>query len=271
MPYLEINYPECYVVDADSVEISGKAYYADSVTVNGEQAELGSTGYFSIFVPLDVGENEILVTAVGNDSAITSETFRMTRLVTDRTQEDVDYVKYLQGRQLPWAQWSDDEKEFWAGVVRGKYNTDDFNRVETAVERLSFDFKRMGYAPKPNPKTDWTVEDSPSFAQRASYLSDVEEIRRQLPVQAPDVPPDMETFNFGQANDIEQILVDVNRIMAMIPKSFIRCGAAGVRCDSRGLPTEQAILPRTWVELDELGWSWDEWDEKTWMQISYAI
>lgn len=262
-PELTINEPwlRC-IVDWESVNLVGIA--ADngsgvaSVTVNGVEAALDVSGAFSAAIPLDVGENTIVVAAVDQVGLTTTQTIWMLRLITDRTQEDVDRVISL--LQKSWSGLTAEEKAFWMGVVKGAYNASDMNRVGTAVQYLTKELQRRGYDPKTQPipikhtktqykigpdgymvlntdknpilettewtDTTWTVDDIPEQDQTLTYLENVKEIRKQLPVQAPDVPADMEEFTFEEANAIEVNLVETDRLFPLLERSAIYCGEA---------------------------------------------
>lgn len=208
------------IVDTETYIISGWCYDVNgvTVTVNGVSAILDN-GRFSISVPLDVGENTITVTAVDGVGLTVTYSRRVIRLITDRTQADVDALLTLLNRQdlSTLAQWH-----------RGAYNHTDFNRVTAAMEFLGEILYSYGYLNTYVPEPVRNVYTIPAPSDTQAYLNNVEKMRvaRPLPEEHPATPEDMESFTFGEANDIEKILVQVNAILPLLEKSWLLCGEA---------------------------------------------
>lgn len=229
-PALSITAPDLHrVVDWESVEVAGhtgdNTSGIASITVDGEMIEPNGSGHFSRIVPLEVGENNIPVIVTDKAGNSTTETIWMLRMITDRTQEDVDKLTVLHSR--PASTWTTEEKEwFLHGLCKGAYNADDMNRVGKAVEYIAQVLEDAGYVPNVSPKTDWAESDIPTVSQTGAYLSNVAEIKSMVPVAAPEVPPDMERFEFGEANDIERILVIIDRVFPLLERSYVFSGEA---------------------------------------------
>lgn len=262
-PVLTVTAPDLHRV-VDRAEVTVEGYVSDgtsgvaSVTAGGTAVAVDSGGRFSAVVPLAVGVNHIPVTATDNARLATTNTIWMLRLITDRTQADVDAVKAL---PLRWEDFTDAQKAFWAGVVRGAYNDNDMNRVGTAVEYIAQLMRDAGYDPNVKPitinhvvsifetnadgqvvlddegygivkevkqwsDTTWIEDDIPTAQQAQVYLQNVEEIKAPLPITGPDVPPDMDEFNFREANDIETLLVQADRLFPLMERSAIYSGEA---------------------------------------------
>lgn len=168
------------------------------------------TESFSAVVPLAVGENTIPVVVTDGAGNQTTGSVYMIRLITDRTQADADYLQTLIAKA--WDDFTDGEKAYWDGVVRGGYNDEDYNRVGKAVEVLTAELVRRGYAPGTSPKTDWTEGDAPTEDDLDTYLGNVTKIRAAQPIDAPPVPPDWEDPTVEEANDIEKILVETDKL-----------------------------------------------------------
>lgn len=152
-------------------------------------------------------------------------------LITDRTFDDV--------RSL---------------TNKGLYRAEDLNRVESAMAYLAGRLTNFGYkanisAPSINHAeptgeftedddgtliavmrrwTDgtWIESDIPDFDQMKRYLENLEIVRFAAPVfpTTPQVPPDMDMLTYREANDIEQILVDVDHIMNNIEAAWMYSG-----------------------------------------------
>ncbi|ODU58424.1 MAG: hypothetical protein ABT01_00370 [Clostridium sp. SCN 57-10] len=113
-------------------------------------------------------------------------------LITDRTQGDVEQR-----------------------TAKGYYNASDLNRVGQAMRYVAARIAGMGGACAVNPKTDWAMHDIPTETQMAAYLSDLATIRAAyaaLP-NTPAVPVGMDRMGYSEANDIEQILVDIDWLL----------------------------------------------------------
>lgn len=137
-------------------------------------------------------------------------------LITDRTQRDVDYLAYLnrlwQGGVF--AGTAAELAEWWANP-KGAYNASDLNRVGAAVHLIADRLISAGNTITVNPKLDWKEADIPTPAQLDNYLSDVSAIRAALPCMAstPAVPGDMSGLTYREANNIEQILMDIHQLI----------------------------------------------------------
>lgn len=191
-------------------------------------------------------------------------------LVTDRTQADVDRVDALSGKGLE-GMTPAELAEYLAGM-KGAYNATDLNRVTEAMEYTAERLRSYGYAIELAHARSWLATDIPTPAQMDGYLADLSALRHVLAVlpTTPVVPPDMEGLTYQEANDIEKILADIDWLLTLMAQSFRRCGNPTTRGGARGLPTENCLQEITWAELDAKGWSWADWDSKTWFQIRYG-
>lgn len=188
-------------------------------------------------------------------------------LITDRTQEDVDYLMHLYeigadnwtlgaiaGETIVGTVLVGDGEYPWflRAISRGAYNYTDLNRVTRAMEYIDSELKKRGYisgyAPLYIPHraavfaddgesiirwdewtdTEWNEHDIPTESICAEYLRNIRALRDRFPIDAetPNVPEDMDELHFTEANDIEQILVDVNDVVSRIDHSYIYAGEA---------------------------------------------
>ena len=124
-------------------------------------------------------------------------------LITDRTQEDVD-----------------------ARNRKGTYNASDLNRVAAAMNYVSGRLEAAGYDPHISPKTDWKDEDWVGPAAQAVYLGYLDELRSQFAMMqtTPPVPNDMEKLTYQEANDIEKILEDIDRLLTNASQAWFYSG-----------------------------------------------
>lgn len=132
-------------------------------------------------------------------------------LVTDRTAEDVT-----------------------AHNVKGTYRSDDMNRVGAAMEYVADRLKAQGYDPHISPKTDWKDGEWVTPADQAVYLCDLAELRKQFTLYetTPEVPPRIlatainsnDGLTYVWANDIEQILLDIDALLTNIAAGWLYSG-----------------------------------------------
>lgn len=129
--------------------------------------------------------------------------FDITTLITDRTAADV-------------AQRTD----------KGFYNASDLNRVGAAVEYLAGLFTALGYVCPVSVRKDWRVSDAPTAGQMEIYLQNIATLRAQLPMLygTPETPKSMAALGYAEANDIEQILLDVDAQIERLKKSWYFSG-----------------------------------------------
>ena len=124
-------------------------------------------------------------------------------LITDRTRADV-------------------ENE----TDKGFYNASDLNRVGAAVEYIADRFTALGYACPVTVKKDWLTTDAPTASQMETYRQNIVTLRSQIAVMqsTPEAPASMAGLNYVKANDIEQILLDLDALITNITKSWCFAG-----------------------------------------------
>lgn len=153
----------------------------------------------------------------------------MLKLITDRTQSDVAFK-----------------------TKKGYYNAEDLNRVSQAVDYLVSVLDGLGHSVPGYVKfLTWSQEVIPSKSQMEQYRANVAAIRSVIAMlpETPEAPETMEKFTYKMANDLEKILLDVEKLiesLSMIfPKSngfFSISGACMyvpemeyILCDSEGI------------------------------------
>ena len=195
------------VVDAYTVTITGQSNDATAPPVtmtvmdNGAAAgapEVGPDGRFSFLLNLEVGENHVTVTATDGAGLTTTARYYIIRMVTDRTQADVDALN-----------------------DRGTYNASDLNRVNTAMDYLNGWLSDAGYVTGyAGQGIAWAIDDIPLQPQMADYLSNVGAIGGTFSLaNAPALPASMELLTHEGANHIERVLVLTDQIRARLKRS----------------------------------------------------
>ena len=124
-------------------------------------------------------------------------------LITDRTRADV-------------------ENE----TDKGFYNASDLNRVGAAVEYIAGRFTALGYDCPVTVKKDWLTSDAPTASQLETYRQNIVTLRSRIAVMAstPEAPASMAGLNYVKANNIEQILLDLDALITNITKSWYSSG-----------------------------------------------
>ena len=102
-------------------------------------------------------------------------------------------------------------------TVKGQYNWTDINRVEAATEEIAGLLLSLGYSSGVEPaKKDWGRTDFPTAAQMNRYLENVRKVVNayyRMP-GAPELPLSMRQLSWESANAIEQLLHDVELLLA---------------------------------------------------------
>lgn len=124
-------------------------------------------------------------------------------LITDRTRADVENK-----------------------TNKGFYNASDLNRVGAAVEYIAGRFTALGYACPVTVKKDWLTSDAPTASQMEAYRQNIVTLRGQIAVvqSTPNAPASMAGLNYVKANNIEQILLDLDALIDKLIKSWYFSG-----------------------------------------------
>jgi len=138
------------------------------------------------------------------------------KLITDRTQADVNRVKELAAKGKT-GTWTTEEQAEWLAGMKGAYNYMDFNRVESAVAEIA---SMLGVSV--DTVTTWSATNVPTEADAARYLANVQKLKTvcQGLTGTPNAPESMQRFTYVKANDIEKILTDIETVIY----SWTRCG-----------------------------------------------
>jgi hypothetical protein len=145
-------------------------------------------------------------------------------LVTDRTERDVERWRLLHAKG--WAGMTEEERAEWRAGMKGAYNYEDMNRVESAVVFISNRLTEAGYPVSPTVNPAWSVKDHPSKADMDRYLGNIALLRAMLPLykETPRAPSTSKRLDYLAANDIETILADLDRQLSAISQSWYYAG-----------------------------------------------
>lgn len=150
-------------------------------------------------------------------------------LITDRMESDLTELKSLLSRPLD--DWTAEELAWFNdAVIKGAYNYTDLNRVTAAMEYLHGLLTGYGYATGYTPvivepgRTEWRSSDIPTKNKMEQYRRNISSLRSvlaSLPT-TPNAPDDMDGLTIEDANNIEQILADIDEIITAMSKIFLR-------------------------------------------------
>ena len=109
---------------------------------------------------------------------------------------------------------------------KGFYNASDLNRVGAAVEYIAARFTALGYACPVTVKKDWLTSDAPTASQMETYRQNIVTLRGQIAVMqsTPEAPASMAGLEYVKANNIEQILLDLDALIDNITKTWCFSG-----------------------------------------------
>lgn len=106
------------------------------------------------------------------------------------------------------------------------YNASDLNRVGAAVQYVAERFAAQGYAVEVSPKTDWLASDIPTVSELETYRQNIAALRALLAVMpaTPETPDSMAGLTYTEANDIEQILLDLDTLLTNAALAWYQSG-----------------------------------------------
>lgn len=146
-------------------------------------------------------------------------------MVRDRTLNDILRWQYL--RDKGYNAMTDAELAEWRAGLKGAYNITDLNRVNNALLYLRNRLVEAGYLIGIEfiPKTDWDSLDVPTTTDLTAYLKAVQIVREAIAqkVSTPPVPPDNGSLGYQAANNIEQILIDIDDIIDKMQSMPVYC------------------------------------------------
>lgn len=122
------------------------------------------------------------------------------QFITDRTEEDV-----------------------FARTDKGRYTYVDLNRAGQDIYEIAAIMNAQGYSVSVNPKTDWTVSDTPTQTQMQTYLSDIKALADTLHITSV-LPETMSSLDWETANEIERSLENTYKTITAIMSIYLRLG-----------------------------------------------
>ena len=152
--------------------------------------------------------------------------FDFSALRTDRTQQDVDYVRQLIEKLLNDTATDAEKAEWDSFTLKGAYNYTDLNRVGAAVAYVAGRLLECGTSADVSPKQDWSESDTPTYSQMERYRSDIVALRTALAAMptTPQAPATMSNLTWVEANAIEKILQDTDVLISQLEAAWFFSG-----------------------------------------------
>ena len=146
------------------------------------------------------------------------------QMVVDRTAEDV--ADALRLTSTPYAKLSQSDRAKLSTSLKGAYNTTDLTRVTEAVQFLVALFESRGYHVPNITIKSWAENEIPSAEQLTQYLDNIKNLRNTISVlpSTPPAPQSMAHLTHVEANAIEQILVDLDMLLAHMESTWFYAG-----------------------------------------------
>ena len=213
-----------------AVALPGDVIYV-SGTVNGTEYTWTNTDSNRWEAIVARTESEIYVVVLTLINAIGTTTnanftlyYGVLNLITDRSEQDVERWRLLHSKGFH--ALTAEEKAEWQAGMKGAYNYEDMNRVESAVIFIANRLAELGHVISPVVKATWSVTDHPTKADMDRYFSNIALLRSLLPLYptTPKAPTTKKKMDYLVANDIEQILTDVDRQISAIRQSWYYAG-----------------------------------------------
>lgn len=153
--------------------------------------------------------------------------FEMSELITDREAADVAEAKRLIAKVCAGETLTDEESAAYFVGLRGCYNASDMNRVGAAAKYIASRLRAAGYTADVSLKTAWRKSDIVRKVNWRVYLNAVKLLRSKLTLMptTPGITDAMYNgIDYKSANDIEQILIDLDQMLTNIVKNQYYAG-----------------------------------------------
>ena len=130
--------------------------------------------------------------------------------IYDRTHADVLFAAEHGSSPLP---------------LKGARNHTDLQRITGNAHYLRDYFVLLGFAvPSMTCKTAWSLGEVPAYAEIAKIRADLISLKAVVPAIQSAAVPSLPYNDYMKINDVERILFDIERVLAGVEKSIIRCG-----------------------------------------------
>lgn len=162
-----------------------------------------------------------------------ADQFDRNTLITNRSQKDIQELHELKAKWLN-GTITEEEKTKWLSGMRGAYNASDVNRVSAAMLYFEDLLNSLGYEVFLSAflKTDWATNSTnskPLALNWEDYFESIHTLNNlfTLPVQSKPnfvLPSSLEELNINTANNIEQMLFELDLLIATARNDLFYAG-----------------------------------------------
>lgn len=150
----------------------------------------------------------------------------LSNLITDRTI--ADFSRWLYLRDKGYANMTASERAEWGEDMKGAYNASDLNRVGAVLNYLRDRLSEAAYLRGTEfvMRENWQKNEIPTAAEFGAYINAVAIIRNAMAQKrtTPSAPANNGSLDYQGANNIEQILLDIDELITNMLKSRYFCG-----------------------------------------------
>ena len=142
-------------------------------------------------------------------------------MICNRTQADIDYAKEIRAKLQAGESLTSDEI---TALNKGSFSIDLLNRVESKQSELAAILNGYAYTVNMENKTDWQSSEIFDFSDHKRLLDNLDKLKKAFFVYktTPSTPAYM--YGYLEANAVEKILVDIERMVDDMVSSFRECG-----------------------------------------------
>lgn len=135
----------------------------------------------------------------------------MKTLVTDRTQEDVNYAERLY--QKLWSDFTEQEKADFEAGLKGSYKASDLNRAGTALITIRDRLRTHGIDVPAEVREDYDSDEVLDKDVMDAYIESANAVYDAVEQSAPRPPVGINDLDFEGANNIEKTIIAVDDVL----------------------------------------------------------
>lgn len=110
------------------------------------------------------------------------------------------------------------------GASKAFYNEEDLNRVEQAVAELNATLYEGGYPVGAITKINWSKTDFPTENEMQRFIYNIQLLQNKFYHSEVQTPASMKWISYIEANNIEQILLDIEEMRRKMVAAYRHCG-----------------------------------------------
>lgn len=141
-------------------------------------------------------------------------------MITDRTSADVAYADILRKKIQAGNTLTNEEKAIFE---RGTCTINMLNRIENKQTELKNILNAYAYRVNIYNKT-WEYTDIFAYSDYIRLLNNLDELKTAFCVFSSTPPAPVYMYGYQEANDIEKILVDIEKMIDDMRNRFRQCG-----------------------------------------------